>query len=716
MPEDSDTESDVSSLAEHIHPEAGDNVVLITVHAASLEARALPAGVDPRSVKLFAIWDFFEHETKTTDLQSSLAPTWNSSCQYPVRIDGFFLQYLRESSLVVDVYAVAPGDVHQQVARAVFPLRSLLRPPCVRGGGERVSLSAPLAHPSDATMSLGRLDVSLAVQYSMEAVVAAAMEKADADVAASISEDASTRNRLANDLSIGKLPQNDTSRSSTPVSADPPPAMLQAGASGAADSVSRASDQESSVVSLRVLLDRLEGLRPRRDGSLPTVYCMYQLPGVGDHDTPIAGPSLRPFMRDLHRVTVDSKATATGPAAATWQWLHLPAAERSVSVHVFDDGAADEFAHIGVAKVPLLVAETQSDQLVAVPLLTLEGQMTGAQLVASAVCVGAGISAATVSTEDRIAVLPDPPVVTRSPQESVPTQPVLPVQETVSRQASSSKSEASASQEASNGQAGVASAKEDVHSISKPDDGARKNRQYHATTFNEAPDLIGSDDEPMSASSTSTLGELERSLEAAGRGNRTLSMARAPVVHVEIFELTLVPGLAVIREQGIKRLFIDFQFLDLPPAELETRSQPVSERERVLVYNFSAGTGACVLLSLLGQVLTLSNVADIQVDAQGAEKQYAALASLLHALETQQQLEPVIVEFFVVSEPEDGDELSDCVEVGQATLSVSDMWNGGQDCERVKLPVIDDQGRSIGHLAVSLSIVSALRWMRQERG
>lgn len=52
--------------------------------------------------------DFFNHDTKTTDLSTSEAPVFNTLFTFKNTVDDFYLKHLATDTILVDVFLSSP--------------------------------------------------------------------------------------------------------------------------------------------------------------------------------------------------------------------------------------------------------------------------------------------------------------------------------------------------------------------------------------------------------------------------------------------------------------------------------------------------------------------------------------------------------------------------------------------------------------------------------
>jgi len=118
--------SDNALLNELIEERGGDlspdeNLLEVWVKSASVADGTLPAGSS-----VFVVVDFFDYESQTTSLVTSLKPQWDFAATYKINVDDFFLRYLATDVIVFELNMASQGDF-AMLARCTVPLSALLK-------------------------------------------------------------------------------------------------------------------------------------------------------------------------------------------------------------------------------------------------------------------------------------------------------------------------------------------------------------------------------------------------------------------------------------------------------------------------------------------------------------------------------------------------------------------------------------------------------------
>jgi len=103
----------------------GENLVEVWVVGASFNENKVEPGVTS-----FVMMDFYDYETQTSPLLTGLAPRYDFAATYKVNADHFFMRYLSNESLTLEVNRMLHGDY------ALLGLSSISLRPLVEGNGK----------------------------------------------------------------------------------------------------------------------------------------------------------------------------------------------------------------------------------------------------------------------------------------------------------------------------------------------------------------------------------------------------------------------------------------------------------------------------------------------------------------------------------------------------------------------------------------------------
>ncbi|XP_064467109.1 protein fantom-like isoform X2 [Ornithodoros turicata] len=166
---------------------------------------------------------------------------------------------------------------------------------------------------------------------------------------------------------------------------------------------------------------------------------------------------------------------------------------------------------------------------------------------------------------------------------------------------------------------------------------------------------------------------------------KQIALEPSDVAVFSINSLVFLPGAAVLKDKSVEMLFVEFHFLDCPPAELETPfSLPKMKPPQRAVFNFR-------------KVVHLDT------------KNHASRRELLSALVTSKATSATIT-FTIVSEPSNNSDKAECKDIGTATADLKQILKSGRDIVEEDVAVLScTNKRPIGRLNISVEILAALR-------
>ena len=132
MAEDAMSEFSVLTTETDISP--AENVLDLRISEIQFETSQLNRVLNlsetlPQAVQTFATVDFFINETKNTDLKTGYSPAFDTIFCFKNTVDDFYLKYLSQESMVVEVFAVKGSGKKQteKIGEARLPLIILLQ-------------------------------------------------------------------------------------------------------------------------------------------------------------------------------------------------------------------------------------------------------------------------------------------------------------------------------------------------------------------------------------------------------------------------------------------------------------------------------------------------------------------------------------------------------------------------------------------------------------
>ncbi|XP_015254353.1 PREDICTED: protein fantom [Cyprinodon variegatus] len=163
-------------------------------------------------------------------------------------------------------------------------------------------------------------------------------------------------------------------------------------------------------------------------------------------------------------------------------------------------------------------------------------------------------------------------------------------------------------------------------------------------------------------------------------------------VRVEVVSLSLAPRSRLARDDSVVRLFVEYNFLDLPTEETPL-SLPKPPLGRSINFNYSKV---------------------IPVDAENNRARRRLLREVLRGRNAQMER----IQFTVVSEPpEEEEQERECEDVGVAYLRIPEVVEKQEDVVEASLNVLDveDSSEVVGQLTVSLEGLEALRAIMEDQ-
>ncbi|XP_035981500.1 protein fantom [Fundulus heteroclitus] len=163
-------------------------------------------------------------------------------------------------------------------------------------------------------------------------------------------------------------------------------------------------------------------------------------------------------------------------------------------------------------------------------------------------------------------------------------------------------------------------------------------------------------------------------------------------VRVEVVSLSLTPQSRLALDDSVVRLFVEYNFLDLPTEETPL-SLPKPPQGRLINFNYSKV---------------------IPVDSENNGARRRLLREVLQGRNPQMER----IRFTVVSEPpEEEEQERECEDVGVAYLSIPEILEKQEDVTEASLSVLDveDSSEVVARLTVSMEGLEALRAIMEDQ-
>ncbi|ELV14124.1 X-linked retinitis pigmentosa GTPase regulator-interacting protein 1 [Tupaia chinensis] len=399
---------------------------------------------------------------------------------------------------------------------------------------------------------------------------------------------------------------------------------------------------------LRIEITRCCGLRSRWPGTQPSPYVMYRFFTFPDHDTVIVPASNNPYFRDR----------ACFPVLVTSDLDHY-LRQKALSIYVFDDEDSEPGSYLGRAQVPLLpLAQNKcikGDFNLTDPAEKPNGSIQ-VQLDWKSHYIPQGnflkpdAPTKDIDAKDNVELSSEEEKASFSPQDQMDYNEI-PIE------------------------AGQYQAKRKL-----PQVGERKEREHQVTSYSRR-----KHGKRSGAQGKNRMEYLSRNIL---NGN---TLQDSEKMCIEIVSLAFYPEAEVMSDENIERVYVEYEFYDLPLSETET---PVSLRKprpgEEIHFHFS-------------------KVIDLDPAEHPGRRQY------LFAMLNGQDPEQGHLKFTVVSDPMD-EEKNECQEVGYAYLELWQILESGRDILEQELDIVspEDQAALIGRLKVSLQAAAALQAIYKE--
>ncbi|XP_077868086.1 protein fantom-like [Saccoglossus kowalevskii] len=203
---------------------------------------------------------------------------------------------------------------------------------------------------------------------------------------------------------------------------------------------------------------------------------------------------------------------------------------------------------------------------------------------------------------------------------------------------------------------------------------------------NDTSDDIKTDDELESQDDSSVVMTPAINRPASSTGNDN-------VVTVAVFSLMLDEESDVMQDDKIQRLYVEYRFLGVDPAELETPfSLPKPKPNQRISYNFKKNF-------------------HVDIDNNKLRRDY--LASML----LPEDVSEGKIRFTIVNEPPEDHQSLDCEDIGYAYVDVCQILQKGRDVIEQDLDIydaMDEEETIIGTLNVTVECLAALQAVKKE--
>lgn len=105
--------TEVSARTDESDLNPTENLLDLRISSASFNrvmlTQLLAAGeyeLDPSSIQTFLAVDFYNHDTKSTDMTIGIEPIYNTLFSFKNTTDNFYIKHLEKETILVDIFCV----------------------------------------------------------------------------------------------------------------------------------------------------------------------------------------------------------------------------------------------------------------------------------------------------------------------------------------------------------------------------------------------------------------------------------------------------------------------------------------------------------------------------------------------------------------------------------------------------------------------------------
>ncbi|KAI5100549.1 protein fantom [Silurus meridionalis] len=665
---------------ESVHLARGENLLEIHLGTARFNSQALDSLGD-KDPSTFCTYAFYDFELQSTAVVRGQQPVYDFTTQYLVKVDDLFLHYIHSSSITVEAQ-VAEFMSFRTVAKGQIRLSQVLE----RDG--KVFGTMHLVGVSDDIQVFGTLDYWLRLRVPMEQAIRLYKERVKA----------------LGYLSSSVKDQNQAS--SSPLSSS----LIKDG----------------NLNELYITIRCCSKLKSRGPHTQPSPYVIYKFYDFPDHDTPIVPSTNEPQFEDhmIFPLTMNSDLDAYLKAEA-------------LTLYVFDDLDFENQLYLGKANVPLIslahdkaitgtfeltdptgapsgyIDVTLKWKFTYLPPSGLVSTAEQARFITkeapkitthqesanvNAVKVNEKVPAMTPMPKPRLRTLTKPAVknvsflnVTEPEIQKKGTAPPSGDQEMKPSTVITSKETVRAVEKGQSSTVNEEDEDEESHFSEGQVFAVSSQSVSDDSEISEELEEPEDDIQPAEGSdlSESILTDSDDCIVPA----QSTQARKQPSerIRVEIVSLNLKPGSRVSVDSSVVRLFVEYNFLDLPLEETPM-SLPKPLPGHSIYYNYSHV---------------------IHVDVENNQARRHMLRAVLEG--RNRKLENI--RFTVLSDPpEEEEQEKECEDVGVAYFRISDILKKQKDLIDISLDIVDvqDSTEVVGTLKVTVEALEALRSIMED--
>ncbi|XP_054715409.1 protein fantom-like [Uloborus diversus] len=573
---------------------------------------------------VFMTWNFYEFELQSTPVVSAQKPSFNFTAQYNVQVDDYFLCYLHENAITLELHECFGVD-YKTVATSQLHFSDIISKSVSRIHGTQ-SLINFISGVEDSDISLGSVEFWVRLKVPMEETFRLFKEK----------------------LKALKYIQHNKEMSSSAVSLLKQPV-----------------GKDLHVNELHIKIIRGLNLSSRQKDIQPSTFCAYKFYDLPDQYTVVIPASNNPEFSDHRTFSL---------------YLDHPFEKyirtENLFIYVFDDNEPDITSYIGRAEVPLHPL-SQNQPIKGLFQLKKNKDLDCGSIE---ILIYWQYDYTPFSSEN-VHFIPQPQ---RSPSKSIKSSSSeeeivsgvdspklsLPVQPPVPKPRRSVPSKPMTSTPLIK-KLSASSSSDDVIP------GGSKQMLYEDVSDEEKENF--SDEE----SDNSTDDDKEHSLKSK------LDSGKLTTITITVSYLILNEDAAVLADDSIKMLYVEYRFLDYPLEELETPfSLPKVEPPEKINFNFEKV---------------------FQLKPKDIER-WNLLCQMLFS----ESPEASLIKFTVVSEPPSEEDDLECEDLGFGYIDLCEVLKNKRNLIGEDIVIYDakDNETQIGRLNITIKALDALSYVK----
>ncbi|XP_062442428.1 protein fantom isoform X3 [Rhea pennata] len=683
----------VDEFDETLHLERGENLFEIHISKVIFSTEAVQAFGDQEPAT-FCTYAFYDFELQATPVVRGFIASYDFTSQYLVRVDDYFLHYVQQNSMTLEVHH-AYGTDYETAAACQLKFHEILE------NNGRIYSTTTLVGIKGNIQNYGTVEYWIRLRVPMDQAIRLYKERSKA---------------------LGYITSNFREHEQSTQQQIHRTAQVSTSTDG-------------NLNELHITIKCCNSLQTRKRHLQPNPYVVYKFFDFADHDTPIIPSSNNPQIDDHMCFQVPMNAD-----------LDRYLKSESLAFYVFDDGEPEEGGYLGKANVPLISLAHDRCISGAFELTDSERRATGtirvelkwkfAYLPPSGSALAADLvnyiqnekSMATKLLEEAPAL--SPPFTSSVTDDGGSVKNMIPTPKPRQRAAQADKKVSfldissvhrtgslTVEKDEELAQKIKASAVPSVSEVKQESLAGDKVKEIAEEIQQEKEDLSHLSEGQLADQSSATSGdetEITEELEPEDQDDRQANDAIESIITDSDDCIVPSPGSKNIKQTGekIRIEIISLCFTDSRVAMDDTVQQLFVECR---LYNFLAEeTPVSLPKPTGGQWIhyNYSNVIYVDKADNRARRDY--LKSILR----KPDLNADSLRFTVVSDPPEDEQDLECEDIGFAYVSLREIFQKERDIIEQDIDVFDSQDDSavIGKLKVTVEALHALRSVYEECG